>query len=313
MTEDARQAPILAAFSPRSAGREPVEFGIAASRITGAPLTILAIRQGGPLVRRLAGDIDDDGPAIKHLRLDLQRRHVAAEVVLRDARTVGGGLTAALEELAPQMIALGSTHRGAAGSALLGTNVERVIHSARCPVAVVPQGYRRPEEGVRVIGAAFVPTPEGREALQSAAALARSGSAKLRALAVLDPRLADEQGHGMLSEQHHDVDPDQAAEARRGMAEQLGLKQALAEMAHGVDAEVDILYNDPADGLVAASRHVDLLVMGSRAHGPRRATILGSVSRKVAEQAACPVLILPRGASETTAALISHAEALGPS
>ena len=29
-----------------------------------------------------------------------------------------------------------------------------------------------------------------------------------------------------------------------------------------------VLFQDPADGLAAASGHVDLLVMGSRAYGP---------------------------------------------
>jgi nucleotide-binding universal stress UspA family protein len=177
----------------------------------------------------------------------------------------------------------------------------------------VPQGYQRPDEGVRIVGAAYVPTDEGREALRTAAALARAGSVRLRALAVLDPKRVAEQGEGLLSEQHRDVDPGQAAEARRGMAEQLGLEQALADVAGGVDSEIDVLYNDPADGLVAASRQVDLLVMGSRARGPRRATILGSVSRKVAEEAACPVLILPHGTTGAPDDPSSHAEAAGPS
>jgi len=50
-----------------------------------------------------------------------------------------------------------------------------------------------------------------------------------------------------------------------------------------------------ADGLLAAARHVDLLVMGSRGRGPLRAAILGSVSHSVSRQAPCPVVILPRG------------------
>jgi nucleotide-binding universal stress UspA family protein len=215
--------------------------------------------------------------------------------------------------MTPAMIVLGASERGSLGAAVLGSTIERVVHEAVCPVAVVPHDYARPEGGVQIVGAAFVPTDEGREALRSAAGLARNGGIKLRALAVLDPKLADQQGQGILSEQHHDVDPGQAGRFQHGMTEQLGLKEALAEVAAGVNSEMDVLYNEPADGLVAASRHVDLLVMGSRARGPRRAAVFGSVSRKVAEEAACPVIILPRGTAGSTDDLVSHVQAAGPS
>jgi nucleotide-binding universal stress UspA family protein len=317
MTASDPQAPILAAYSPSKSGRAPVEFGIAASDVTGAPLTILTIRHGGPMADRYAGEMDDsvgeDALAMKHLRLDLQRRHITAEVVEREARTTAGGMKEAIDELGPAMVVLGASERGAFGAAVLGSTIERVVHEATFPVAVVPHDYVRPEAGVQVIGAAYVPTDEGREALRVAAGLARNRGVKLRALAVLDPKLAAQQGQGMLSEQHRDVDPAQADRFKHGMAEQLGLKEALAEVAEGVDAEMDVLYNEPADGLIAASRHVDLLVIGSRARGPRRAAVFGSVSRKVAEMSACPVIILPRGTAGSADELMSNVSAAGPS
>jgi Universal stress protein family len=49
--------------------------------------------------------------------------------------------------------------------------------------------------------------------------------------------------------------------------------------------------------------------MGSRGRGARRAALLGSVSREVASKAACPVLILPRGATLMGEALLSDSEA----
>jgi nucleotide-binding universal stress UspA family protein len=156
-----------------------------------------------------------------------------------------------------------------------------------------------------------MPTPEGHEALRAAAGLARRESVRLRAIRVLDPDHAAEQSPGALAEQHGDASPGEAAHAQSRLRDEAALRDEVAQVAEGVDAEVDILFNDPADGLVAASRHVDLLVMGSRAHGPRRAAIFGSVSRKVAEHSACPVLIIPRGAGETAEQLIAHAKAPG--
>jgi nucleotide-binding universal stress UspA family protein len=139
-------------------------------------------------------------------------------------------------------------------------------------VAVVPNGYRRPEGGVAVVGGAFELGEEGAEALQSAAALAYSARVRLRAITV--------------------ADPDQFADAE-GI-----VRQMLGDIGRDLDLEVDVRKGDPADELVAASREVDLLVIGSRGRGARRAALLGSVSGKVAERAACPVLILPRAGTE---------------
>ena len=307
-----RRAPILAAFSPESAAREPLEFGLAASRVTGAPLVIVTVRHGGPVMHNMAGGgvaEGDDERTVEHLRTALHRRGLHdVEVRVFEDHTAARGLARALDELDPALIVLGSTKRGAVGSAMLGSTAERVIHSSSCPVAVVPNGYEAPEAGVKVIGAAYSPTPEGREALHAAASLARARGVKLRAITVLDPDHAGEQA-GLLAGQHHETSPEAGETTRTRLDRESELHDALAAVAGEVDSEVDVLVNDAADGLVGASKVVDLLVMGSRALGPKRAVLLGSVSRKVIDRAACPVLVLPRGATAKSEALIADAEA----
>ena len=179
----------------------------------------------------------------------------------------------------------------AQATVLAGLSAQVPEHS----VTVLPEDYESPAAGIQTIGAAFAPTPEGHEALRLAAALARSSSARLRAITVLDPKHAEEQAPGLLAQQHHDTGPAETAVERHRLAEEEDLREAVDSVAEGVDSDVDILFNDPVEGLVAAARHVDLLVMGSRGHGPLRAAILGSVSHSVARRATCPVLILPRG------------------
>jgi nucleotide-binding universal stress UspA family protein len=305
------RSPIVAAFSPGTAAREPLEFGLAASRVTGAPLVIVAVRHGGPLMNSRVGDVEegDEDRTIEHLRTGLGRQGLHdVEVRVFEDNTAARGLARAVDELDPELIVLGSTRRGKVGSALLGTTAERVIHSSSCPVAVVPNGYEKPEGGVKLIGAAWSPTDEGREALHAAATLARAAGVKLRAITVLDPEHASE-GEGRMAEEHDEVSPSVAEAARGRLTREQGLRDAVAAVAADLDAEVDVLVNEAADGLVAASEQVDLLVMGSRGLGPKRAVALGSVSRKVVDRAACPVLVLPRGASAKTDALLADAEA----
>ena len=68
----------------------------------------------------------------------------------------------------------------------------------------------------------------------------------------------------------------------------------------------DARIGDPTAALVEASEHLDLLVRGSSARGPVRATVLGTVTEALLRHAACPVMIVPRPD-------LSSASAPGPS
>jgi nucleotide-binding universal stress UspA family protein len=115
-----------------------------------------------------------------------------------------------------------------------------------------------------------------------------------------------------MAEQHREVAPERADDAREGLTGAAALQAAVDATAPDLEVDIDVLAQDPGEGLVAATRHVDMLVMGSRRHGPRRSTMLGSVSRKVAGAAACPVLIVPRGSEEATEALLADAGSQRP-
>lgn len=51
---------------------------------------------------------------------------------------------------------------------------------------------------------------------------------------------------------------------------------------------------DPSEALVGRSAELDLLVVGSRNHGPLRRALIGSVAAEVIHSASCPVLVVPR-------------------
>jgi len=62
----------------------------------------------------------------------------------------------------------------------------------------------------------------------------------------------------------------------------------------GVKTIVEILQGPPADAIlnVAATRKVDLIVMGARGLGSLGSLLLGSVSQKVMAHAECPVMVV---------------------
>jgi nucleotide-binding universal stress UspA family protein len=59
------------------------------------------------------------------------------------------------------------------------------------------------------------------------------------------------------------------------------------------ELQVTVVTGDPAVQLIAASQDADLLVVGSRGGGPVTQRLMGSVSSKVARNAACPVVVIP--------------------
>jgi nucleotide-binding universal stress UspA family protein len=278
------ESPIVAAFNADSSRREAVYFGLLASRVLGAPFVAVTVHRSGPMVEALGGDTDDDphaggGRPVEHVRVELERRGVRKpDVRVIHARRAGAGLAEAIREIEPRLVVLGTPRHRGAGGKLLGDTVEAVIHESTVPVALVPAGHHAEEGSLKVVGAAFAPTEEGRVALRTAAALARAADARLRAIEVRD-------GAG------DSPSPE--------------LEDALSQL--GVDALPEPVDGDPAGGLIAATSTVDLLVTGSRARGPRRALMLGSVSRAVAERAACPVLVVPRAAAEAAGDLLAHA------
>jgi len=94
------RAPVVAAFDAAAGVREPVEFGIAAADVTGAPLIVAVVQQGGPVVRHVVGELDegDEERSLRHLREDLRRRRIAdVEIRTFEDRTAARGLARALE------------------------------------------------------------------------------------------------------------------------------------------------------------------------------------------------------------------------
>jgi nucleotide-binding universal stress UspA family protein len=202
------------------------------------------------------------------------------------------GLHALAEQVDASLIVVGSTHTGRAGRVLPGSTAERLLHGSPCPVAIAPKGYasRTPHEAA-IIGCGYDGTSAARGALTTAHLIARASGARLRVIRAFKPLAYDvppQKGVPMggvpsYNDQLHD----------RATAE---LEDAVAELDGEPRGEPFFAVGNAAEILAAASEDLELLVVGSRGYGPLHSVLVGGVAGRVAREAACPVLVLPRKA-----------------
>jgi nucleotide-binding universal stress UspA family protein len=226
------------------------------------------------------------------------KRFLDGRAISADYRVVGSGSAAhGLDDVAEgehaSLIVVGSERHGARRRISPGSTGERLLHGAICPVAIAPRGFREQaaDAPVRRIGVSFLDTPEAHEALRFSAGLAQVTGATLtlytvvaRRAEVFAPIIGRDAEEAFLATVREDVHAAQ--------------DKALAALPAGVEATPELLEGDTVDALAALDEHeIDLLVCGSRGYGPLRRVLLGGVLRKLIRRAACPVVVVPRGAA----------------
>lgn len=220
------------------------------------------------------------------------------ELRLVSGRSPAAGMQAIAEETGASIIVVGSSHRSGIGRVLAGSVTESVLAGAAVPVAVAPRDYTGDDRGLGTIGCGFDGSPESRDALAWAAGLASRRRAHLLALAVHNPV-----AFGGVSTTGA-IGYRSANDAlRAALDEQLG--EAVAALDVDNDASGRVLDGDASIELAEASAELDLLVLGSRGYGHIGSVLLGSVSRALVRSAACPVVVLPRGAAGPSSGSIS--------
>jgi nucleotide-binding universal stress UspA family protein len=199
------------------------------------------------------------------------------------------GLQQIAQETDASFIVVGSSHRSGLGRVLAGSVTESVLAGASLPVAVAPRDYSGTERGLQNIGCGFDGSAESQLAVAWAADLARRRGADLLTLAVHTPVAFGGVSTGSAFSHRSANDALCAA-----LVEQLS--DAVAALGDLSEISGRVLEGDAASELAGASAELDLLVLGSRGYGPVRSVLLGSVSRALVRSAACPVVVLPRGA-----------------
>jgi nucleotide-binding universal stress UspA family protein len=300
---------ILAGYVATEQGADARALGVDLASACEAELLLVSVvtavwienigEQTGPAVVH-SGERERTASALREAAAELagrpELRHV--ERRLEASSSPSRGLHDAAVSEHADLIVVGSSHHGPLGRVLLGSVGERLLSGAPCAVALAPSGYAASgPHAASVIAVAFDGSAEAHEALRAAFDLAKRIGAALRALTVVVPPAAIPGRFVPLPglEPLEGIDRADAL-ARQELAATQAVAAAVQLLGDGVAVEQQVLFGtDPAEAILeAAASDVDLLVLGSRAYGPLRRTLVGSVSSGVVRHARCPVLLTPR-------------------
>jgi nucleotide-binding universal stress UspA family protein len=203
------------------------------------------------------------------------------------------GLHALAEQADARLIVVGSTHTGRAGRVLPGSTGERLLHGAPCPVAVAPKGYaERVGDEHGIIGCGYDGSLSSQQALAAAQRIAAATGARLRVIRAFQPTSFDMAPGAIVmgGVAYNDTLQGRASEE---------LDAAVGKIDSEPRPEGFFAVGSAARIIADASEQLDLLLVGSRGYGPLHSVVVGGVAGRAVREAACPVIVLPRGAGHT--------------
>lgn len=284
---------ILVGHDGSPQGHDALALGRLLARVTGAHLVAARVVPWEPLPLQAVPLPELRNRYEQEQRVALEELGRVANGPGESAETGPGespaqGLQLLAEELNPDIVVVGSSHRGRIGQVRAGNVALRLLNGLHRPVAVAPAGYAGHGAGLSRIGVGFDGSSESRAALEVAGQLAQAAEANVSVIGVAEPYV-EAAPHLRAFAWSRSTGRIDIEDRLRG-----SLESAAGSVPAGVAHTAELLSGGPVAVLGDEAQSLDLLVLGSRAYGPLRRVLLGSVSGPLVRQAPCPVLVVPR-------------------
>jgi nucleotide-binding universal stress UspA family protein len=204
-------------------------------------------------------------------------------------RSAPGGLLQAVEELAAEVLVLGSAADGKLGQVVIGSTADRLLHSSPVPLAIGPRGYRGSKtHGLTRITCAYPGTPESRHVVERVAAVAERLGVPMRVITfAVRGRTMYPPEVGLRAEDS--ILESWASNAREALAK---LK---SDGLIGDDVNLQVVTGNGWDQALDAAEWHDgeLLAIGTSPQGAIARVFIGSKGAKIVRHSPVPVLVLP--------------------
>lgn len=249
------------------------------SAATGSELHLLTVSQDEPekVLSGASREVEEaEGKVTETYSCDAFAGRIDAEIV------------STAEELAADLIIVGSRGLGALKRALLGSVSDSVVRHAHCSV-LVARDYRDEPSLPETILVAVDGFEESREAADRAMDIASAVDAGLHLVYVTPTIPSSVYPGSVIVEGTETVSEHLREQAQAVLARE---EERLGSQGGSV-ADVHLVMGKPDEKIIGTAEDLDagLLVIGSRGLGGVRRALLGSVSASVVRHAHCPVLV----------------------
>ncbi|WKG02394.1 universal stress protein [Mycolicibacterium sp. HK-90] len=288
---------ILAAFSASRHSSAPLNLAVQLARTTGEQVIAAAV------VERSWPRRDDlvEGEYLAYVRAQateaLQRAvavlpaDVEVTPVVHESTSIPTGLIELADAHRASLVSVGSSSSGMIGRVTLGSVTERLVHTARVPVAFAPRAYAQTDGRIRRLTAAYGGEADVNGLIPATAEMAASWKARLRIVSFTVRNTMAFAG------------------TIESSAEELVVQQwsrrTIAEITRQLTAIRDRMAVPDVDVVVGAGHDWntavesigwdtgDMLVLGSGAAAPSAQVFLGSAAGKILRRSPVPVMIAP--------------------
>jgi nucleotide-binding universal stress UspA family protein len=289
---------IIAGFSSSRQGTAPLNLAVQLSRTTGEKIVAAAIIERAvpsgldPIEDEYQGYVADQATKSLERVVEQIRGDLDISLVVHQSSSIPRGLTELVDQHGADLVVVGSSSSGLLGRVALGSVTERLVHTAKVPVAIAPRGYPLSPGPVQRLTAAYGGAADAVGLITTSAELAKKWSVRLR-IASFTVRPVTMYGGSIERSAENLVVKQWTRKTMDAALEQLEDARRQVEV-----PDVDVVigagtdWRDAVDGIAWQSG--DLLLLGSGAAGPVSQVFLGSAASKILRHAPVPVMIVPR-------------------
>ncbi|OMB79945.1 universal stress protein [Mycolicibacterium conceptionense] len=288
---------ILAAFSASRHSSAPLNLAVQLARTTGEQVIAAAV------VERPWPPRDDpvEGEYLTYVRAQatqaLQRAVAALPAdldvtsVVHESTSIPTGLIELADTHRVTLVTVGSSSSGMIGRVTLGSVTERLVHTARVPVAFAPRAYAQTDGQIRRLTAAYGGEADVNGLIPATAQMAESWKARLRIVSFTVRNTAAFAGTIETSAEELVVQQW----SRRTIAEITKQLNTIRDQITVPDVDVVVGAGHDWNAAVQSIgwEAGDMLVLGSGAAAPSAQVFLGSAAGKILRRSPVPVMIAP--------------------
>jgi len=281
--------PVIVGADGTDYSKTAVRWAAREAQRRGLPLRVTYVYDWDSREARYEADYND--PGFIHKRAEgivataaYEARTVAPHLAVDGDPVIGHPVARLLAEAeGAELMVLGSRGHGGFAGLLLGSVSQRVATHACCPVVVV-RGRGETAEGPVAVGVDDSPSAD--RVLETAFDQASGSGCALTVVRSYLPALP----LWLSNVRASDVQtPGQDADERARLEEQLAPWRAKYPE---TCVEVVLTHDSIAAALVEASKHAQLVVVGSRGHGVIAGSLIGSAGLQLLHHAECPVYVV---------------------